>query len=85
MARGRQSFFICERSGFKLPYKKMRKQWDGLMVGPEDYDSKHPQLEIPHIRPDNQVLKNARPDSDDDGGVSEQLSEYFPGTFGETG
>lgn len=85
MAKGKHAFFICERSGFKIPYRKMRKQWDGLIVGPEDYDSKHPQLELPYIRPDNQVLRNARPDTDDDGGVTTQLADLIPGTFGETG
>ena len=85
MARGKRSYFICQQSGFKLPYRLAKKQWNGLIVGPADFDTKHPQLTPPKITADGKPLPLASPDVDDDGGVAHQLSEYFPGTHGDRG
>jgi len=36
-------------------------QWNGLRVGPDQFDTKHPQLDPPHILADPQALRNPRP------------------------
>ena len=43
-ARGKRSFAIGDRSGFKVPYTSLKTTWDGLRVEPEDWEPKHPQL-----------------------------------------
>jgi hypothetical protein len=40
----------------------MKKEWNGLIVGPDEYEPKHPQLEAPRAGPDPQALRNPRPD-----------------------
>ena len=83
MATCKRSYFIDQRSGFKLPYKKARRQWDGLIVGPEDFDEKHPQLTPPKFKPEGKPLKYSSPDNDDDGGVALQLDDVIDMTFGD--
>jgi len=43
-ARGKRSFAIGDRSGFKVPYTSLKTTWDGLRVEPDDWEPKHPQL-----------------------------------------
>jgi len=40
----------------------MKKEWNGLLVGPDEYEPKHPQLEAPNVSADPQALRNPRPD-----------------------
>jgi hypothetical protein len=40
--------------------------WDGLLVGPDQWDPKHPQLMPKPSAQDPQAVKNARPDVVDD-------------------
>ena len=61
-ALGKDSYAICDRSGFRYPYKVMRLEWNGLLVGPDQYEPKHPQLGPFRKVSDPQALKNARPD-----------------------
>jgi hypothetical protein len=61
-ASGKKSYAICDRSGFRYPYKKMRKEWNGLLVGPDEYEPKQPQLGPFRTVSDPQALLNARPD-----------------------
>ena len=42
----------------------MRKEWNGLLVGKDEYEEKHPQLEPFNKVADPQALKNARPETD---------------------
>jgi len=42
---------ISDQDGQKRKIQDMRMQWDGLLVGKEEFDPKHPQLEI-RARPD---------------------------------
>lgn len=37
---------ICDISGFKYKRSQMKKTWDGLLVGREWWDPKHPQLNV---------------------------------------
>jgi hypothetical protein len=61
-ASGKDSYAICDRSGFRYPYKVMRREWNGLLVGPDQYEPKHPQLGPFRKVSDPQALQNARPD-----------------------
>tara|TARA_S200002703_G_scaffold18828_2_gene15397 strand:+ start:1267 stop:1497 length:231 start_codon:yes stop_codon:yes gene_type:complete len=40
----------------------MRREWNGLLVGPDQYEPKHPQLGPFRKVSDPQALQNARPD-----------------------
>ena len=65
-ASGKHSYGICDISGFRYKLHDMRKTWDGLLVGPDMWDAKHPQLEPKPAPEDPQAVKNARPDKADD-------------------
>ena len=61
-ASGKYAFGISDRSGFRYRLREMKKEWNGLIVGPDEYEPKHPQLESPKSSPDPQALRNPRPD-----------------------
>ena len=61
-ASGKNSYAISDRSGFRYKYKNMKKEWNGLLVGKDEFETKHPQLEPTNKSNDPQALKNARPD-----------------------
>ena len=61
-ASGKNSWAISDRSGFRYPYRLMKREWTGALVGPDEYEPKHPQLEAPRVGPDPQALRNPRPD-----------------------
>ena len=42
----------------------MRKEWNGLLVGKDEYEEKHPQLEPFGKVADPEAIKNARPETD---------------------
>tara|TARA_R100000734_G_C3302449_1_gene92979 strand:+ start:200 stop:1063 length:864 start_codon:yes stop_codon:yes gene_type:complete len=42
----------------------MRKEWNGLLVGKDEYEEKHPQLEPFNKVADPEAIKNARPETD---------------------
>jgi hypothetical protein len=63
-ATGRKSLAISDRSGFRVPYKNLRTEWNGLRVSPEDYDPKHPQLTPPKNITDATALYEPRPNND---------------------
>jgi len=61
-ATGKDSYSISDRSGFRYRYKDMRREWNGLLVGKDEWEAKQPQLEpFPKVV-DAQALKDARPD-----------------------
>jgi hypothetical protein len=47
-ASARKTYGISDRSGFRYRLREMRKEWTGLIVGPDEYEPKHPQLEAPN-------------------------------------
>jgi len=59
---GKYSQAICDRCGYQYNYLELQKEWNGLLVCPECYEPKHPQLDPPYHAPDPEALKNARPD-----------------------
>ena len=61
-AVGKYSQAICDRCGYQYDYLELQKEWNGLLVCPECYEPKHPQLDPPYSRPDPEALKNPRPD-----------------------
>ena len=61
-ASGKNSYAISDRSGFRYRYKDMRKEWNGLLVGKDEFESKQPQLGPFRKVVDPEALQNARPD-----------------------
>ena len=61
-ASGKDSWAISDRSGQRYPYRVMKREWNGLLVGPDEYEPKHPQLGPFRKVVDPQALQNARPD-----------------------
>ena len=61
-ATGKWAYGISDRSGFRYRLRDMRKEWNGLLVGKDEFEPKQPQL-LPLPRVDDpQALKNPRPD-----------------------
>tara|TARA_R100001163_G_scaffold64312_1_gene58245 strand:+ start:629 stop:940 length:312 start_codon:yes stop_codon:yes gene_type:complete len=60
-ASNKRAFGYSERSGFRYDLKDMRKEWNGLTVGYDEYETKHPQLEPIRVSPDPQALRNPKP------------------------
>ena len=61
-AQGKHAYAISDRSGFRYKYKDMRREWNGLLVGRDEYEPKHPQIGPFRKVVDAQALKDARPD-----------------------
>jgi hypothetical protein len=61
-AAGKEAWAISDRSGFRYPYRLMKKEWNGLLVGPDEFEPKQPQLGPFRKVVDPQSLKDARPD-----------------------
>ena len=69
-ASGKHAFGISDRSGFRFRLRDMKREWTGALVGPDEFEPKHPQLEPIRVGPDPQALYNPRPDK------SEALQVY---------
>ena len=65
-ASGKNSYGICDITGFRYKLRDMRETWDGLLVGPDQWDAKHPQLQPKPSAVDPQAVKDPRPDTADD-------------------
>ncbi|HAI40269.1 MAG TPA: hypothetical protein DCM40_20325 [Maribacter sp.] len=61
-AAGKKAFGISDRSGFRYPLHRMRKEWTGMIVGYDEFEPKQPQLHPRKKVSDPQALKNPRPD-----------------------
>lgn len=44
-AKGKKAYGISDRSGFRYRLNEMKREWTGMLVGPDEYEPKHPQLE----------------------------------------
>ncbi len=55
-ASGKKAYGYSDRSGFRYRLREMRKEWNGLKVGPDEYEPKHPQLEPNYPGPDPTAL-----------------------------
>lgn len=63
-AKGKKSQAISDRSGFRVPYRQLKTEWNNLRVEPEEFEPKHPQLTPPKNIVDAQALFQPRPDND---------------------
>lgn len=61
-ASGKHAWGISDRSGRRYRLREMKLEWTGALVGPDEYEPKHPQLYPPKVGPDPQALRNPRPD-----------------------
>ena len=61
-ASGKNAYFISDRSGQRYRYKDARREWTGSIVGPDEFEPKHPQLFPVRNISDVQALRDARPD-----------------------
>jgi len=43
-ATGKKAWGFSDRSGFRYRLREMKTEWNGLKVGPDEYEAKHPQL-----------------------------------------
>ena len=60
-ATGKYALAICDRCGQQYKFLQLKKEWNGLQVCPECYESKHPQLEPKDDSADAQALPFTRP------------------------
>ena len=60
-ASGKKAWGYSDRSGFRYRLREMRKEWNGLKVGKDEYEPKHPQLEPRSYGAEGHGLANARP------------------------
>ena len=63
-ASGKKAFGISDRSGFRYRLRDMRKEWNGLLVGKDEFEPKHPQLRSPRVGADPQALRDPRPETE---------------------
>ena len=63
-AKGRRSVAISDRSGFRVPYRNLRTEWNGSRVASDEYEPKHPQLTPPRNITDATALYKPRPNND---------------------
>lgn len=61
-ASDKHAYGISDRSGFRYRLRDMKREWTGALVGPDEYEEKHPQLYPPRPGPDPQALRDPRPD-----------------------
>ena len=62
-AAGKYAYGISDRSGFRYRLSDMRREWTGFLVGKDEWEPKHPQLEPRHVPTDAEALRNPRPDT----------------------
>jgi hypothetical protein len=43
-ASGKKAWGFSDRSGFRYRLSEMVVEWNGMKVGPDEYEPKHPQL-----------------------------------------
>jgi len=72
-ASGKDAWGYSDRSGFRYRLREMVTEWNGLKVGPDEYETKHPQLQPVRVGPDPQALHNPRPPS-----IIHSVSITFP-------
>ena len=61
-ASGKYAYGICDISGVRYKLKDMKRTWNGLLVGPDQYEPKPPQLDPPTVSVDSEALPRTRPE-----------------------
>ncbi len=64
-SRGKHAKAIDDRTGFKVNYKDLRREWNGQYVHKNEWEPQHPQLK-PRAAVDAEALRNARPEGNVD-------------------
>ena len=59
-ATGKKAWGFSDRSGFRYRLREMKTEWNGLKVGPDEYEIKHPQLKPSQPGPDPTALYQPR-------------------------
>tara|TARA_Y100000004_G_C8861918_1_gene389449 strand:+ start:192 stop:977 length:786 start_codon:yes stop_codon:yes gene_type:complete len=72
-ASGKKAWGISDRSGRRYRLREMKREWNGLLVGPDEFEPKHPQLFPINVGQDPQALHNARPETN----LSEQRAVQY--------
>ena len=72
-AAGKNAWGISDRSGRRYRLREMKVEWTGAKVGPDEFETKQPQLSPPQAFPDPQALMNPRPET----GLAEQRAIQF--------
>ena len=62
-ASGKDAYGLSDRSGFRYRLRDMRVEWNGLKVGSDEFEAKHPQLDPRRRIVDPQALRDPRPDT----------------------
>ena len=62
-ASGKKAWGISDRSGRRYRLREMKREWNGLLVGPDEFEPKHPQLFPINVGQEPQALQNARPET----------------------
>lgn len=61
-ASGKYALGISDRSGRAYKITNMKVEWNGLLVGDDEFEIKQPQLYPRRDKPDPQALRISRPD-----------------------
>jgi hypothetical protein len=61
-ASGKHALGISDRSGRAYRVRDLVKEWTGLLVGRDEFETKQPQLTPRRAVADPEALRNARPD-----------------------
>ena len=82
-AQGKEAYGICDITGFRYRRREMKKTWDGLIVGPDQWSPKPPQRDPKPTPVDPDASQEARPDSSEDNNffvVSTNVGDGILGT-----
>ena len=63
-ASGKKAWGFSDRSGFRYRLSEMIVEWNGMKVGPDEYEPKHPQLIQTRTGADPEALFEPRPRND---------------------
>ena len=75
-ASNKRAYGIWDITGFRYRLRDMKMTWNGLLVGPDQWSPKHPQL-MPRPTPiDPQALQISRPDQAADGNDNNFFTVY---------
>ena len=80
-ARGKYAYGISDRSGVRYKLNRMKREWNGSLVGPDEYEPKQPQLFPKPPVDDPQALRTARPDRGEPMVVSVGVPNVLEKTF----
>ena len=82
-ASAKWAWGISDRSGQRYRLRSMKKEWNGLLVGPDEWDPKQPQLFPLRVKPDPEALQNARPERTEPAAqVLLQMNPFLTGSIG---